>query len=152
MNQVEGAEIEGMKLYSKVVASCLEQANATSIYTSGTVFSADFYRSTCQQYFADDGIPLIIWVFIGLGQNENGNQLYTIGMEKFQKEEMEILNSAIDMQRLHASLASMCSYIITADLVLQDGETIGFSADEKWAISRSESVYALSEFSLKISI
>ncbi|QMT31978.1 DUF4261 domain-containing protein [Alysiella filiformis] len=43
-------------------------------------------------------------------------------------------------------------YIISSGLVLKDGETIGFSAEQKWQISHSKSVYAPSEFSLKIDI
>lgn len=152
INQTQDAEIEGMKLYSKIAACCLRQANATGIYTSGTVFSADFYYKVCEQYLHGDDIPLMVWVFVGMGQNENGNQLYTVGMEKFQKEEMEINNSQVDMQTLHTSLLSMCDYIITSGLILKDGETIGFSAEQKWAISRSKSVYAPSEYSLKINI
>ena len=152
MNQAEGVEIDGMTLYSKIIASCLAQGNATGIYTSGTVFSADFYRSVCEQYLREDGIPLMVWVFVGMGQNENGNQLYTVGMDKFDKEEMEILNSKLDMKTLHTSLLSMCSHIITSGLTLKDGETVGFSAEQKWAITRSKSVYAASEYSLKINI
>lgn len=71
---------------------------------------------------------------------------------KVSKEEMEILNSQMNMKTLHTSLTSMCHYIITSGLVLKDGETIGFSAEQKWAISHSKSVYALSEYSLKIAI
>lgn len=144
--------IQCMRLYSKIIACCLRQQNATGVYTSGTVFSADFYTKIAEQYLRTEDIPIMIWVFIGLAKNEKGNQLYTIGMEKFQKEEMEILNSQMNMKTLHASLTSMCHYIITSGLVLKDGETIGFSAEQKWAISHSKSVYALSEYSLKIAI
>lgn len=152
MNQAEGTETECMTLYSKIIATCLGQDNATGVYTSGTVFSAEFYRSVCEQYLREDGIPLMVWVFVGMGQNENGNQLYTVGMNKFDKEEMEILNSKLDMKTLHTSLLSMCSHIITSGLTLKDGETVGFSAEQKWVITRSKSVYATSEYSLKINI
>lgn len=151
MNQ-SGSEIDGMKLYSKLVATCLKQANATGVYTSGTVFSAEFYRKVALQYLPTNEIPIMIWVFVGMGQTEQGNQLYTSGMPKFGKDEMEILNSRVDMRTLHTSLTSMCAYIIGADVVLKDGETVGFSAEQKWQISRSKSVYAPSEFSLKIAI
>lgn len=152
MNEKKGTEVEGMKLYSKIIDSCLAQNSATGVYTSGTVFSADFYQQNCKQYLNSDNIPVMIWVFIAIGQNDKGNQLFTVGMEKFAKKEMEILNSHEDMQTLHTSLLSMCSYIITADLTLNDGETIGFSAEQKWEMKLSESVYARAEESLKILI
>lgn len=152
INQAEGSEIEGMKLYSKIIASVLNQDNATAVYTSGTVFTAPFYQKVAKQYLSNDDTPIILWVFIGLGQNERGNQLYTIGMNKFNKDEMEILNSPLAMQTLHTSLLSMCSYIITANLTLKDGETVGFSETQKWQITRSKSVYAEEEMSLKIGI
>lgn len=152
MNQAENTEVLGMNLYSKIVSSCLKPQNATAVYTSGTVYTADFYRKVAQQYLPNNEIPIMIWVYIGLGQNQQGNQLYTSGMAKFGKDEMEILNSPMDMGRLHASLSSMCAYIISSGLVLKDGESIGFSAEQKWQISYSKSVYAPSEFSLKIDI
>lgn len=152
MNQAPNSEVDGMRLYSKIVSGCLNQANATAVYTSGTVYTADFYQKIAKQYLPKNEIPIMIWVYIGFGKNEQGNQLYTSGMAKFGKDEMEILNSRVDMATLHASLSSMCAYIISSGLVLKDGETIGFSAEQKWNISRSPSVYAPSEFSLQIDI
>lgn len=152
INQAEGGEIEGMKLYSKIISSILNQDTATAVYTSGTVFSKNFYQSVAKQYLSNNENPIMLWVFVGLGQNQEGSQLYTIGMNKFNKDEMEILNSSLPMQTLHNSLLSMCSYIITANLTLKDGETIGFSETQKWQITRSKSVYADSEMSLKIGV
>lgn len=152
MNQAENSEVDGMSLYSKIVSGCLNQENATSVYTSGTVYTADFYQKVAKEYLPNNEIPMMIWVYIGLGQNEQGNQLYTSGMTKFSKDEMEILNSRVDMGMLHLSLNSMCTYIISSGLVLKDGETVGFSAEQKWKISHSKSVYAPREFSLKIDI
>lgn len=152
INQAEGNEIEGMKLYSKLIATALNQSTATAVYTSGTVFTAPFYQKVAKQYLSNDDNPIMLWVFIGLGQNQEGNQLYTIGMNKFNKDEMEILNNSLPMQTLHNSLLSMCSYIISANLTLKDGETIGFGETQKWQITRSKSVYAESEMSLKIGV
>ncbi|XXQ67337.1 DUF4261 domain-containing protein [Neisseriaceae bacterium B1] len=93
----------------------------------------------------------MIWVYIGIGKNQQGNQLYTVGMQKFGKNE-EILNSQTAVNTLHATLLSICSYIISANITIQHGETLSFRADQKWAISRTKSVHAPSEDSLKIAI
>ena len=37
-------------------------------------------------------------------------------------------------------LASLASYVLACDVTLQDGETIGFSADDKQTITRSPGV------------
>lgn len=152
MSQEENVELQGMTLYTKLISTALYQGTATGVYTSGTVFSKEFYQTVVTQYLPKDEMPVMIWVFVRLGQTENGNQLYTVGMTKFGKDEMEILNSSLPMQTLHASLLSMCSYIISANLVLKDGETMGFSAEQKWQITRSQSVYADSDMSLKIGV
>ena len=151
-NQNGASALTTMTLYSKLIATCLKQSTATGVYTTGTVYSAEFYRQVAQQYLSSNQIPVMIWVYIGLGQTQQGNQLYTHGMQKFGKDEMEILNSQVDMKTLHTSLTTMCSYIISSDLTLQDGETIGFSANQKWQITKSKSVYAPCDESLKIEI
>lgn len=141
-----------MTLYSKLIATCLKQSNAIGVYTTGTVYGANFYRQVTQQYLPNNQIPVMIWVYIGLGQTKDGNQLYTRGMDKFGKDDMEILNSQVDMKTLHSSLTAMCGYIISSDLTLQDGESIGFSAEQRWQITKSKSVYASCDESLKIEI
>ena len=37
-------------------------------------------------------------------------------------------------------MASLASYVLACDVTLQDGETIGFSADDKHTITRSPGV------------
>ena len=55
----------------------------------------------------------------------------------FGKEEMEVLNTDAEPEELRDFLASLASYVLACDVTLQDGETIGFSADDKHTITRS---------------
>ena len=140
-----------MSLYSKLVCACLADDNALGIYTSGTVFAPAFYREACDG-LRHGKLPVMAWIFIGVYylHDEDGSNAYTIGLEQFGKMELEILASRHDVSELHVFLCSICDYFIANDVTLHDGETIGFSEDEKLAITRSPRVAGVAEETLKI--
>ena len=65
---------------------------------------------------------------------------YTYGMEGFGKKEMEILASSENPEDVYYFLQAIADYVITSDVILQDGETIGFTAEQKISISQSKGV------------
>ena len=75
----------------------------------------------------------------------------TYGMEVFGKDEMEVLNAGAEPGELRDFLASLVSYVLENDVELHDGETIGFSADDKHTITRSKGVALPDQMTLKIS-
>ena len=75
---------------------------------------------------------------------------YTYGMDIFGKDEMEVLDVDAEPKEVYDFLTSLVSYVLEYDAVLQDGETIGFSQDDKHTISRSKGV-SLDGMTLKIS-
>ena len=46
-----------------------------------------------------------------------------------------LLDSAASPQQLHDFLYALASYVLDQDVTLNDGETIGFSAEEKLPIT-----------------
>ena len=143
--------LEKGKLFTKVVAVCCRQKYATGVYTSGVVFEPQFYEG-----FADmlkgDKLPIFNWIWFDLWRNEKGLNGYTYGMEAFGKDEVEVLDTDADPYDLLDFLASLASYVLENDVELHDGETIGFTADDKRAITRSPGVGLPEEqMTLKIS-
>ena len=143
--------LEKGKLFTQVVAVCCRQKYATGVYTSGVVFEPQFYEG-----FADmlkgDKLPIFNWIWFGLWRNEKGLNGYTYGMEAFGKDEVEVLDTDADPYDLLDFLASLASYVLENDVELHDGETIGFTADDKRAITRSPGVGLPEEqMTLKIS-
>ena len=140
-----------MSLYSKLVCACLHDDNALGIYTSGTVFAPAFYRDACDGLRHGE-LPVMAWVFIGVYHllDADGSSAYTIGLEQFGKMELEILASRHDVSELYAFLCGICAYLIANDVTLHDGETIGFSENEKLAITRSPRVAGVAAETLKI--
>ena len=131
--------LEKGKLFTKVVAACCRQEYATGIYTSGVVFEPRFYEGFADMLKGDE-LPIFNWIWFGLWRNEKGLNGYTYGMEAFGKDEMEVLGADAEPGDLRDFLASLASYVLENDVELHDGETIGFTADDKHAITRSPGV------------
>ena len=131
--------LERGKLFTKVMAACCKQKYATGVFTSGVVFSPRFYEGFAGM-IKENELPIFNWIWFGLYRSEEGLNGYTYGMDVFGKEEMEVLNADAEPEALRDFLASLASYVLACDVTLQDGETIGFSADDKHTITRSPGV------------
>ena len=143
--------LERGKLFTKAMAVCCKQKYATGVYTSGVVFEPRFYEGLADM-IKEDELPIFNWIWFGLYRSGGGLNGYTYGMDVFGKEEMEVLNADAEPEKLRDFLASLASYVLACDVTLKDGETIGFSADDKHAIIRSPGVSLPEEqMTLKIS-
>ena len=141
--------LEKGKLFVKLLACCCKQQNAMGVYDSGTVFEPRFYIAGAEMMKSGD-LPLINWIWFGLYRREGGVCCYTCGMERFGKTEMEVLDANGQPSEVRNFLLDLVSYVLESDVTLHDGETIGFSAEDKHTIAHSEGV-SLPGVTLKIS-
>lgn len=133
--------VDGAKLYTKIVSALTKQENCTGINVLGTVMNPEMYRDFTEYYEENDMFPVENMIFIGLYSSEDGKiNAYTYGMEGFGKKEMEIISSSQSPEDIYYFLQGIADYVITSDVILQDGETIGFSADQKISISQSKGI------------
>ena len=102
-------------------------------------------------FLKEDNLPLQLWLYIGIIKQEDKSSVYTYGMKEFGKSEIEIIDSAMDSDELYYFLLSILQYILEGDVILNDGETIGFSEEEKIKITESKAVY-LDGNSLKLEV
>ena len=143
--------LEKGKLFTKLVAACCRQKYTTGVYTSGVVFEPRFYEGFANM-MREDELPIFNWIWFGLWRSENGINGYTYGMDVFGKEEMEVLATDANPNDLRDFLASLVSYVLENNVELHDGETIGFSEDDKHTITCSPGVSLPEEqMTLKIS-
>ena len=68
----------------------------------------------------------------------------------FRKKEIEVLDTNIDPFDLYNFIYDISFYVLSNDVELKDGETIGFSEEQKLPITISEGVSVEGE-SIKIS-
>lgn len=143
--------VEKAKLFVNICASCLKQKTATGLFSSGTVWNPEYYRKLAQYYYEEENFPIMNLIYFGFyhGSGENRISAYTFGLRDFEKSELEIIDSQEEYEDIYNMLSSISEYILTANVELQDGETIGLSAEQKLLITKSKGI-ALEEETLKI--
>ena len=139
---------EAGKLFVKVAASCCKQENVIGIYTSGVVFEPKFYIEAAEMA-RGDSLPVLNWIWFGIRQSDKGISVYTYGMNSFGKDEMEVLDVAAKPSEVRDFLLNIVAYVLEGDVTLRHGETLGATAEQKLAITRSPGVF-LDGMTLKI--
>ena len=141
INRGDADNIEGAKHYVKLLANATKQEGCLGINILGTVIHPQMYYDFAKLYDENDDFPIENIVYIGLYGDENNTVSgYTYGIEQFGKKELEIIKSSEEAEEVYNFLASISDYIITSDVVLNDGETIGFSEEQKIQISVSKGI------------
>ena len=131
--------IEENVLYSKLASSVMNNSKSLGIYIGGRtlVLKKEFYQANIEM-MTEVNLPLYNWIYFGL-REENGKQsVYTYGLTDFGKKEMEIVDSQNSLEELSEMMFNLAHYVIAYDVKLNDGETIGISADQKLKISKSK--------------
>ncbi|MDD6795861.1 MAG: DUF4261 domain-containing protein [Clostridiaceae bacterium] len=131
--------LEAASLFAKISSTCLSEPNALGIYTAGTVFEPKFYISIAK-LLKQNELPIPDWIYIGFGQDNNGNSSYTYGLESFGKAEIEIVNSTHSFEELRTFLYYVCEYVIKNNMTFRDGETISFSSNNILKITKSKGI------------
>lgn len=143
-----GEKLETGELLVKAVASACEQKGVLGVYTGAVTYQPAYYIDFAGM-MRDGMFPLYNLVWCGMYRGEEGMCAYTRGMDKFGYDEIEVLNSAASPQELNEFVMDIAGYVITEGVVLRDGETIGFTAEQKLPITKSPGV-ALDQETLKI--
>lgn len=136
------------ELFVKVVATLCNQKGALGVYTNEVVYQPEFYFA--MKEFIEKGMyPVLGLVWFHVLQAEFGYSVYTVGMNNFGKDEMEIIGTAEEPKRAKDFLVQIASYVIEEDVTMHGGETIGLTENQKCEITRSNGAY-VEGMSLKI--
>lgn len=129
------------KLFVKLAAAAMKQENAIAFYNEGAVFPPEMYLAFCEP-LKNGGLPLLNWVWFGIFGDEKEIGCYTYGMRRLGKEEMEVYvpRESADLNNIRSFLLDIVGYVLDGDVTLRDGETIGFSAEQRLPITLSKGI------------
>lgn len=136
------------ELFVKIASTCLKAFNALGIYDCGTVWLPEDYIRFAM-VMKEGEFPLTNLVFIGLYQDEKGISSWTNGLRSFGKEELEVIGSSQPPSEVYELMLNISSYLVLQGAVLRNGETLGYSAEQKLPITLSQGVHVEGQ-SLKI--
>ena len=137
-------------MFTKLCDSCLALPNSLGVNAFGTVYEPKMYRDVAKMI--DEGeTPTPILAYIGVYSTPEGSCAYTFGLTSYNKQEIEVVNSKQSLDAVYDMLYGIVGYVIAYDVILQDGETIGFSEEQKLPITLSPAlVKCIEGDSLKI--
>ena len=129
------------KNFTKITAIILEHTNSMGVYlgNQALVLSKEMYLKEAAT-MDEDNLPLSLWVYFGLRQNEKGNSVYTYGLKEFGLKEMEIVGSEKSMEEVYDFIHDTAQYIVAGNIELKDGETFSGSGDDEIKVSLSNGV------------
>ena len=145
--------VETYSLLTKVNASILKTSqSAIGIYQGSAtlLLPKDLYLDLAD-LLKEEMFPLQLWIYMGILNQGEKTSIHTYGLKEFGKTEIEIIDSPMDSDDLYYFLLSILQYVLGSDVILKDGETIGFSEDQKIKITESKAVY-LEGNSLKLDV
>ncbi len=101
---------------------------------------AEFYHEWTEK-LRTSKMPIPLWIYLGLIQDENGTSGYTYGLTAFGRPEIELINSSHTLQEIYDFLFSVCEWLLTEDMYFRDGETLSFTSEERLTMTKSKVVY-----------
>ena len=135
-------------LLVKILSSCCKQDKAIALYTGNALMPPEHYVQAAQCIHSGE-LPVLDLVWFQLYRSQKGLCCFTSGMNRFGKDEMEVLDVEDRPAALRAFLVDIAAYLLKSDAVLVDGNTIGTSPEDKHRVTRSPGV-ALPGMTLKI--
>lgn len=148
----DGTPIEKAQLYTKAASAALKQSSVLGFYSNGAVYEPRMFRD-CAEILRKESVPIMNVVWFGLFNDGNRAGVYTYGMRQFGKEEIEVYvpMGKADLNALRQFVFGTALYVLNEDVTLKDGETIGFSPEQKLPITISPAL-AFSGNSVKIDV
>ncbi len=138
-------------LFTKIMEIGCEQESVLGLYTNGTVYNPETYRGYASVMDAENSgpLPILNLVWMGFTKSDHGYNMYTNGLNNFDKEEIEIVNSTLGPNILFNTMLEIVSYVLENNTTLQDGELLILAEHKKWKFRRSKAV-AFDGMSLKV--
>ncbi|KAF2516527.1 DUF4261 domain-containing protein [Flavobacterium foetidum] len=142
----QGSQIERYTILSKLLCSILSTTNSVGVYQGKQtlLIPRNQYLENIND-LQQGKSPVHLWIYIGIKTSEQGNYMYTYGLPEFEKQEMEVLQSPMELGELFNFFTNIISYVINSNVVFRNGETLGYTEDQKIKITSSKGFFVEGE-------
>lgn len=126
---------------TRVVAAVARSDNAAAVYWSsaGLVHEpADFLDEI--ESAGEDYVPVMLWVSLNPFKTKNRKHMATHGLKELGHLEIEAELEGLLADRLLEFLPDLIAYVVSSGARIEDGSTVGSSADEKFRIRIKKSL------------
>lgn len=131
--------IKRFKLFTNLICSLLRTTDAIGVYIgeqSLLIPKKDYLLEAAKML--GKRLPLNLWIYFGLRTTEKGQSGYTYGLRAFGKTEVEVLYSSKTLYEIRQFLFNIAHYVLEYDVFFSDGQTCGFTENEKIEIKLSK--------------
>ena len=130
------------RILTRIICALLITTNALAVYLGdqSLLTTKEVYLHEAST-MSSTHLPLNIWICFGLRTYDNIPKLYTYGLVAFGKDEIEILQSPKKWKETRELLFNIAHYVLMDDVVFKPGQTLGYTADQKIAITYSKGVF-----------
>lgn len=137
-----GDPIRRHLMLTDFVAAVAEAADGLGVFWAGgrVVQSAEYFRQLAAKSGSDD-LPLLLWVDFVMVMKDGGPFVSTQGLTAFGVMEVEGGSSRLKPIELLGKVHDIAHYLCTRGPVLQDGDTIGESMEERIRIRHAKSIW-----------
>lgn len=134
--------VERQVLLSRILYSIIATSTCIGVYQGSQtlLISRQQYLDAYEEIKGGE-VVVPLCIYIGLRTTEEGNSIYTYGLKAFDKQELEVVNSPLELEELYSFFTNICSYVIGSNVVFKHGETLGYTAEQKIQITASKGVF-----------
>ncbi len=121
---------------TRIVAALAATPDAIAVYwpVAGLVHAPADFRALAAT-MSRHSLPVPLWVGVQVGRNDDGSLYgFTTGLAAFEHMELEISACHWAPLEVVERLHGFAHYVLENDVTLENGQTIGVTADEKIAI------------------
>ena len=135
----EKSPLDSFRIFTKVLSSLLATSNSIGVYQGNqTLLIPKKQYIESAEVLKENKTPFDLWLYIGLRKTEKGNNVYTYGLTFFDKLEIEVVDSKLDLQEIYLYISNICCYIIGSNVTFKNGETLGYTDEQKIKIRQSK--------------
>lgn len=135
--------VEAALLASKIVAALVDvvETQATAVYWGTALSETTDFRKQVRDA-SRESLPILNWVSFQVSRDASQRvSLSTSGMDAFGLLEVEVENSKREPGDVLDMILGMCTYLLIRGPVVNDGETVGRSDEEKFKVRQVPSAW-----------